>query len=183
MNYLQFKPLCEKDLDLLYQWFQEPRINQMYGRNKSWSLEAITQKYLPRIQGKETVPSYIIYDSNNPIGFIQYYFLTEHFPEGIKGHSHPLFNDYKPNEAVGIDLFIAHANNRGKGLGEQIINCFIENFLTTYRVILVDPNIKNTQAISSYTKAGFRKTTFSEDPKYLIMIKNIASNTGNTNTV
>lgn len=173
LNTLQFRPLRERDLDLLYHWFQEPIINQLYGRSKSWTPENIKHKYLPRIQGKEFVPSFIIYNNTRPIAFIQYYCLTEHFPEGIPVHTHPLFKEYNPDEIVGIDLFIANDRDRGKGLGQQIINRFIADFLMTYRAVIVDPDTNNSQAIRSYQKAGFEQTTYSEDPKYLIMIKNI----------
>lgn len=34
---LIFKPLQEKDLNLLYHWFQEPVINRWYARGKAWA--------------------------------------------------------------------------------------------------------------------------------------------------
>ena len=80
---IEFKPLHKDDLQLLYRWFQEPTINQYYARGQTWSLKDIGVKYLPRLAGHDNVPSFIIYSDNKPIGFIQYYCLSEHYPEGI----------------------------------------------------------------------------------------------------
>lgn len=171
MNSLQFRRLGEKDLNLLYDWFTEPTINQMYARNQTWSLENIQKKYLPRILGQEDVPSFIIFKNNNPIGFIQYYCLTVSLPEGIEGYNNPLFKEYIPSQLAGIDLFIARANDRGKGLGGSIMNQFISEYLTQFRAILVDPNSNNNRAIRCYEKAGFVESTFSQDANYILMLK------------
>ncbi|MDP3269627.1 MAG: GNAT family N-acetyltransferase [Legionella sp.] len=171
MNSLQFKNLCENDLVLLYTWFKEPTINQLYARNQAWSLKDIQKKYLPRILGQENVPSFIIIKNDKAIGFIQYYCLTGSLPEGIEGYTNPLFKAYTPNQLAGVDLFIAHAKDRGKGIGESIINSFISEYLTQFRAVLVDPNSNNIHAIRCYEKAGFVTSTFSQDPDYIVMIR------------
>ncbi|WP_454782569.1 GNAT family N-acetyltransferase [Legionella sp. WA2022007384] len=168
-----FKPLTENDLMLLYHWFQEPVINQWYARGQSWSFENIKQKYLPRILGKDNVPSFIIYIDEVPLGFIQYYRLSDHVPEGICHNNHPLFDCYPPHKLAGIDLFIAPSNQRGKGLGKQILDSFITELPNSICAVLVDPEIHNHHAISCYEKSGFKRTDYSEDKAYLILIKPI----------
>jgi aminoglycoside 6'-N-acetyltransferase len=167
-----FKPLHKDDLLLLYRWFQEPTINQQYARGQTWLLKDIENKYLPRLTGHDNVPSFIIYSDNKPIGFIQYYCLSEHYPEGIQKES-CLFKGYHANQIAGIDLFIATHENRGQGLGVVIINQFINEFLSHFRLIAVDPNHDNIQAIRCYEKSGFEQSDYSEDPAYCIMLKSI----------
>lgn len=169
---IDFKPLHKDDLLLLYRWFQEPTINQLYARGQTWSLNDIKNKYLPRLTGHDNVPSFIIYSDNKAIGFIQYYCLSEHYPEGIQKEN-SLFKSYNPNQIAGIDLFIAPHESRGQGLGVIIINQFINEFLPRFRLIIVDPNHDNTQAIRCYEKSGFERSDYSEDPAYCIMLKNI----------
>lgn len=176
MSPLYFKRLCENDLELLYTWFKDPIINQLYARNQHWSLDDIKQKYLPRILGYDNVPSFIIFKNSNPIGFIQYYCLIEHLPEGIQGYNNSLFKEYTPDELVGIDLFIGQNIDRGQGLGKTIINCFITEYLTQFRAVIVDPNNENIQAIRFYEKTGFVKSTFSQDPSYVVMIRTLHLN-------
>ena len=172
---IEFKPLHKDDLQLLYQWFQEPTINQLYARSQKWSLKDIENKYLPRLTGHDNVPSFIIYSDNNPIGFIQYYCLSEHYPEGIQKVS-SLFKNYQPNQIAGIDLFIATQENRGQGLGVIIINQFINEFLSHFRLVVVDPNHNNIQAIRCYKKSGFQESNYSEAPDYVLMIRTIDLN-------
>jgi len=167
----KFKILKQNDFTLLYQWFQEPAINQWYARGKHWSLEAIREKYEPRTLGQENVPSYIIYKNETPIGFIQYYQLEHSFPEGIHGQHNLLLKQFNQADLVGVDLFIADGNLRGQGFGNRIINQFIESFLSNFSAVVVDPEVLNSAAISCYTKSGFMKTSFSEDPNYLVMVK------------
>ncbi|CAM3087932.1 aminoglycoside 6'-N-acetyltransferase [Legionella steigerwaltii] len=176
MNHLEslnFKPLHEQDIILLYRWFQEPTINQWYARNKVWSLENIKKKYLPRIHGNDIVPSFIIYLEKQAIGFIQYYSFKDHFPEGILDTRNSLFHIYQPHELVGLDLFIAASDHRGKGLGKQILDIFTESLPNTFRAAAVDPEINNYHAIRCYEKAGFKRTGYSEDKDYLLLMKTL----------
>jgi aminoglycoside 6'-N-acetyltransferase len=167
---IYFNPLNEHHIELLYHWFQEPTINQLYACSETWSLNDINRKYLPRIQGKENIPSFIVYLHDQPIGFIQYYCLTEHFPEGIQDDN-PLFRHYSANKIAGIDMFIAKSQHRGKGIGEKIINKFIATFLMSYYLIVVDPERNNTQAIKCYIKAGFEKSDFSVNEHHLLLTR------------
>ncbi|HAU1106883.1 TPA: GNAT family N-acetyltransferase [Legionella pneumophila] len=179
MSVFKFQPLGIKDLNQLYQWFQEPIINHWYARDKSWSLDEITEKYEPRIAGMEHVPSFIVYKYDLPFGFVQFYLLTDSLPDGIDGYESLLFEKYNPRDLAGIDLFIAESQGRGKGLGVELINCFINKFLTRFKSIVIDPDVNNQQAIRCYEKAGFQRTDFSQDPNHLIMIKPLSLTTGN----
>ena len=172
---IYFKPLREVDLKIVWGWFQEPTINQLYAQGQSWSLTDIENKYLPRLIGQDNIPSFIIQLDNKAIGFIQYYCLAEHYPEGIQKES-SLFKSYHPNQIAGIDLFIATQENRGQGLGVIIIKQFINEFLTHLRLVVVDPNHDNIQAIRCYKKAGFEESNYSEASNYLLMIKTILPN-------
>ena len=178
MQSFQFKPLCENDFVLLYHWFQEPVINQWYARGIHWSFEDIKQKYLSRIQGKDNIPSFIIYKKERAIGFIQYYCLTKHFPEGIQDFNHPLFKSYQASELVGLDMFVADQDNRGKGWGEQILNCFMLKLPINTKAIIVDPDSSNEAAIRCYIKAGFQPTNYSKDKAYLLLLKTLPQLSG-----
>lgn len=179
MSVFKFQPLGIKDLNQLYQWFQEPIINHWYARDKSWSLDEITEKYEPRIAGMEHVPSFIVYKDDLPFGFVQFYILTDSLPDGIDGYESFLFEKYNPRDLPGIDLFIAESEGRGRGLGVELINRFIDKFLTRFKAVVVDPDVNNQQAIRCYEKAGFQQTGFSQDPNHLIMIKSLSLITGN----
>ncbi|WP_058514875.1 GNAT family N-acetyltransferase [Legionella santicrucis] len=172
---LAFKPLKKADLRLVFEWFQELIIKQSYARNQNWPMEAIEAKYMPRIEGKDPVPSFIIYSNQKPIGFIQYYCLKDHYPEGVSSSENKLFSEISPEEVVGIDLFIAEESHRGKGLGQIITHSFITEKLAHYKAVVVDPSMDNIQAIRCYQKAGFSITMHSQNPEYVLMLKAITS--------
>lgn len=170
---LYFKPLTMEDLEHAYHWFQEPLIQQRYARNQVWSLDDVLHKYQPRISGTENIPSFIIEIENHPVGFIQYYCLKEYLPEGVLRDDNPLFEKYSSGAMVGIDMLIAEEKNRGRGLGVHIINQFVLEFLMRYQLIIVDPEKNNLQAIRCYEKADFKKTDFSSNESYLLLVKEI----------
>ncbi len=118
------------------------------------------------------MPSFIIHLDNKAIGFIQYYCLSEHYPEGIQKEG-ALFENYHPEQIAGIDLFIASHENRRQGLGVVVINQFINEFLTHFRLVVVDPNHDNIHAIRCYEKAGFEQLNYSDDLAYCVMLKSI----------
>lgn len=79
----------ENDLKLLHQWFQIPHVLKWYARDVKYTLEMIQEKYLPRINDY-SISSFIICDYDKPVGYIQLYHLTDHFPERITDYNHPL---------------------------------------------------------------------------------------------
>ncbi|HHT7350760.1 TPA: GNAT family N-acetyltransferase [Legionella pneumophila] len=160
MSVFKFQPLGIKDLNQLYQWFQEPIINHWYARDKSWSLDEITEKYEPRIAGMEHVPSFIVYKDDLPFGFVQFYILTDSLPDGIDGYESFLFEKYNPRDLAGIDLFIAESEGRGRGLGVELINRFIDKFLTRFKAVVVDPDVNKSTSHSLLRKSGLSANRF-----------------------
>jgi len=173
---ITFNPLTMSDLTLLHQWLQEPSVKHWYEKDKDWSLDDIKDYYQPRIAGTEHVPSFIAYLDDKPFGFIQYYVLTEFLPEGISDYEHEIFKQYAAPNIAGVDLFIANDSDRGKGVGVTLISQFIGEYLTDFKLVVVDPDIANQQAIRCYEKAGFEKTTYSTAPNHLILLKPLLSN-------
>lgn len=155
-NNITFKKLNENDIKLLHQWFQIPHVLKWYARDEKYTLEMIEEKYRQRINDA-SIPNFIIYDQDRPVGYIQYYHVTEHLPEGITDYSHPLFKDYKPNELIGIDLFIADENHLRTGFGSEALGLFINAYLKEkFKAVLVDPLKQNTAAILFFEKNEFR---------------------------
>lgn len=167
-----FKALTVSDITLLHTWFQDPIVKKWYAQNKTYTLDDIKQKYLPRINGLDKTPSFIIEANNNPIGFIQYYALCDHFPSGVTSLNNDLFKIVKPEKVAGIDVFIADQEFRYKGFGKQIIDLFINKFLKNiFEIIIVDPRNINKPAIRCYEKCGFQLTMLSEDKDFNLVMK------------
>jgi aminoglycoside 6'-N-acetyltransferase len=160
-NQFGFKPLTEQDLLFKLEWFCEPEINKWYAKNKVWDLTAIKEWYLPRLQGIENIPSFIVYYQHIPIGFIQYYSLAEYLPDGMDTQdydTHQLFKYCDPNQLIGIDMYINNAarTHYGKGCGSALLLEFIRTQINVpFKHLLLDPAAQNIPAIKCYEKCGF----------------------------
>lgn len=167
---LSFKPLEPKDLEHLQRWFQEPKVNQFFAENRNWTLKALQKKYLPRIEHLEKISCFMIECAQRPIGLIQSYSLDAHLPEGIAKNS-KLFDQFKASTCAGIDLFIAEAPRLTPNLSSLVLNQFIHSAAPSFDAWLLDPDIRNHQAIYCFTKAGFFRTHYSHDPNHCILLK------------
>lgn len=164
--------MSEGDFKLLHQWFQIPHILKWYAKNEKYTFEMIREKYLPRISDA-SVLVFIIYDDDKPVGYIQFYHVTDHLPEGVSDYSHPLFNDFKPNEIVGIDMFIADEDYLHRGFSSEALKIFISMYINNkFKAILVDPLKQNTSAISFFERNGFRHI-MSQDNNHDLMVLRI----------
>ena len=168
---ITFKPLHEDDLALLHQWFQKPHIKQLYARGESFTFAMIAEKYLPRIRNPNKIPNYFIYLDGNPMGYIQLYHLSYGLPDGVKDRSHPLFDEFKPEEIAGIDLFIAEEKYLGSGISSDILTNFIGDYIKgKFQAIVSDPVMQNTRAISFFEKNGFKRMTHDADGLHQLML-------------
>lgn len=176
-HHINFKKMDENDLTLLHRWFQIPHVLKWYAEDKKYSLEEIREKYLPRINDT-SIPNFIIYDQGKPVGYIQFYRLTDYLPEGMV-YNHPLVNDtgasFKLDELVGIDLFIADKDYLHTGFSNETLALFIDTYLKEkFKAVLVDPTKQNIIAIKFYEKNGF-KHMMSLDDKHDLMIMDISN--------
>jgi len=168
---IEFIPLKENELGLLYQWFQVPHVKQWYARGVEFTLDMIRDKYLPRIDDPN-IPNFIVYLNNQPIGYIQLYHVDkQNLPEGVNDFHHPLFSAFKPQEIAGIDLFIGEEGCLKKGIASQVLQEFITQFIKNkFSAAVVDPSINNEQAIRFFTRNGFEKLDIEDSDAYQLML-------------
>ncbi|HLB42375.1 MAG TPA: GNAT family N-acetyltransferase [Gammaproteobacteria bacterium] len=161
MKSINFKPLTENDLPLMFNWFQKPHVKQWYARGENYTLDMIREKYLPRILHPESILNFIVYVGNTPIGYIQLYCVKGSLPDGVIDYTHPLFDNFKPNEIAGVDLFIADENYLKKGYATLTLTNFIKEYVQGKFILLVtDPLKINKNAIQFFKRNGFKKLPF-----------------------
>jgi RimJ/RimL family protein N-acetyltransferase len=153
---ISFKPLAEDDLLLLHQWFQMPHVFQWYARGNKYTLDMIREKYLPRIKQPENISSFIIYIHNHAVGYIHFYSVNKHLPDGVNGYDHALFKKYKPEQIAGIDIFIADGKYLNRGYGSKALSQFINKYVKEKFQALVSDSLKsNRRAILFFKRNGF----------------------------
>ncbi len=123
------------------------------------SFTEVRDKYLPRLGIDSSVHPYITRLNGVPVGFIQSYVVMAQQASGW-------WLDETDPGAVGIDQFLADAENLGKGIGTTMVTQFVEFLFRDSAVtkIQTDPAPTNLRAIRCYEKVGFRKVGIVDTP-------------------
>lgn len=149
MGEIKFKPLQETDFDFMLQWFNKPHVQTFYSL-RNWTEEEVYKKLEPYVRGEKQISSFIIYLNDHPIGYIQSYPVKEH-PWENQDLSEEIIK-----KAAGFDLFIGEESYLNKGLGMQIIECFLEEHIwPKYQYCFVDPDIRNEASMRLFQMCGF----------------------------
>ncbi len=158
-----FKLLAEHDLGLLSEWLNRPHVAEWWD-DRPVSCAAVREKYLPRILRSTSVSVYFAYLKGAPVGFIQSYLAAE--------QSDGWWPDERDLGVVGIDQFLADADDLGKGLGTEMVSQFVSAVFEDPAVtqIQVDPKPTNLRAVRCYEKVGFRKVGMIETPDGLALL-------------
>ena len=158
-----FKSLTENDLLLLHSWFQIPHVKKWYARGKKYSIDMIREKYLPRLDNPY-IRSFIVYMNDTPVGYIQFYYVSHHLPDGVKSDEHFIFGKYNRDEIAGIDLFIGPPEYINKGNGSAILKNFInEHLKRKFKLLVTDPLKDNVHAIRFFERNGFQRVALEQD--------------------
>jgi RimJ/RimL family protein N-acetyltransferase len=145
-----FKLVTSKYFLLLFNWFQQDYISQLWVEPKEWP--QFETKWQEK-SSESDVFRYIAIIDEEPVGYIQYFRVNDsdraHFP-GVN----------IPESSIGFDLFIGNPAYLNKGLGTQLIKDFI-SFVRVLEphcsTIIIDPAPDNIRAIKCYEKVGFKK--------------------------
>lgn len=149
MEELYFEPLNKIHFSFIHDWYNKPHVQAFYSL-RDWTSEEVQKKLTPYLNDENPMNCFVVYHSGQPIGYIQSYPLKDY----------PWENQDLPKiieeNAAGIDFFIADENYLGKGIGFQIINNFLEQFIWPfYQYCMADPDIRNDASIRLLKKCGF----------------------------
>ena len=77
-----------QDYTLMAKWLSDPMVLEYYeGRNNPFDVDKIIEKYAPRVQKKSYVIPCILEYQQQPIGYMQYYPITDGYETQI-GRAH-----------------------------------------------------------------------------------------------
>lgn len=141
-----------EDYTIMSKWLSDVNVLQYYeGRDKSFTVDKIMEKYAPRVQySSKVIPCFIQFNQVY-IGYIQYYELTEEDKSEY---------EYEEKEIIyGIDLFIGEIQYWNKGIGSKALKNVIEMLKKEKNInrFIIDPQAWNIRAIKCYEKCGFQK--------------------------
>ena len=142
-----------QDYALLLRWLTNPTVQEWYENQEGDTLDAIKEKYQPRITGTDYVHPAIIEWQGKPVGYLQYYEAREE-----KGYPLKELLLEEP-DVWAIDILIGETEHIGKGIGSASLRLMIRYLFEEQRArtIIIDPDTRNERAIRAYEKAGFKK--------------------------
>jgi aminoglycoside 6'-N-acetyltransferase len=138
------------DLPLMRQWLERPHMREWWGEPDT-ELSYIRDM----IDGHDTTRPYIFCVDDQPVGYIQYWFVGHH-QNATWIADHPWLAEL-PADAVGVDLSIGDPDKLAQGIGSGALRTFAEQLVQQgHRTIVIDPDPSNARAVRAYEKAGFR---------------------------
>lgn len=157
--HITFTPLQESHFSLLLRWLEAPHVKTWWDQDIHWTPALIKEKYGDYVKGyklergiKKPLQAYVIYEDDQPLGYIQLYNAYD-FP---REDQIPL--EGMPESLATIDIFIGEEDYVGRGFGSRIIQQFVRKYVDPhYATCFVDPDTRNASAIRAYEKAGFKK--------------------------
>lgn len=144
-----FRPFSADDFPLLLDWLARPHVARWWGTPPT--ADELREEFSPLLAPSSSVRPYIALHAGAPVGFVQSYVAA--------GSGDGWWPDETDPGVVGIDLFLAHADLLGRGLGTAMVRAFVDRLFRDPSVtrIQTDPAPDNDVAIRVYEKAGFRR--------------------------
>lgn len=155
MPTISFRPLTVEDLPLLVEWFAEPAIARWW--DQPGDLHSVTEKYVPRIDGRDTTSMWIVDLDQAPGGLLQFYRHADH-PEQDARVGIPA--------AVGID-YLLNSRFRGRGLAGMVLQEFAGLALESHpamAVCIATPAQANEPSWRALERAGFTRRGACQPP-------------------
>jgi RimJ/RimL family protein N-acetyltransferase len=150
---------------MLHEWLHRSHVSEWWG--DPGTCAEIERNYLPYTQEESTTRGYIVLFEHEPIGFIQSYVVIASGDGWWEQETDP--------GARGIDQFLAHPEQLGRGLGSAMVRAFVDQLFQDPAVTQVqtDPSPTNERAIRSYRRAGFVAVgeVITPDGPALLMVK------------
>src|SRR4029078_13595254 len=141
---ISFRRLAAADLPMLHEWLCRPHVAEWW--SSAPSLEEVVAEFSPLTQPGRRDQAYIVLDGSREIGYIQSYV--------VKDCGDGWWEDEQDPGARGIDQFLAHGEDLGRGLGTALVGAFVARLFEDPSVthIQTDPHPGNGRAIRCYEK-------------------------------
>jgi RimJ/RimL family protein N-acetyltransferase len=148
---------------MVHEWIHRPHVAEWW--REPTSLADLERDYTME---SSSTRAYIAMREGEPIGFIQSYVAMDSRNGWWEDEGNP--------GTRGIDQFLAHAEQLGRGLGTAMVSAFVAQLFQDPAVTKVqtDPSPMNERAIRCYRRAGFvieREVTTPDGPALLMCLR------------
>ena len=154
---ITFRLMTRDDYPLLLEWHARPHVERWW--TKRTTMDEIEEHYGPTIDRGEPTDHYIALLDGEPLGMVQAYLIAD-YPDwaAVTGQGEGV---------AGLDLFIGDESKTGRGLGTELLRCFVEEIVFARAetiAVAADPDVRNTASVRAFEKSGFRFVKEFVDP-------------------
>ena len=150
-----FRPMTVEDLPTIATWRTREHVRRWWREPET--LEHVTAKYTPRINGDEPTEMFVVLLDDAPIGWIQRYRIDDHddWARTITA------TGVDVGCAAGMDYTIGEEDLVGRGIGTAMVAAFSRRLLDDWidvQQIIVTPQEANRPSCRALEKAGYSLT-------------------------
>lgn len=145
------------DLAEVTRWRQQEHVHQWWSSDGPATLEAVTDKYGPRIDGRSPTRMWVAEVHARPVGLVMDYRLA----------AYPEYAALTPDpDAVGVDYLVGDPDLQGRGVGTRMLWAWLQRMRRRFPDALAcfsAPDHHNAGSLRLLDKLGFeRGEAFSE---------------------
>ncbi|WP_421931107.1 GNAT family N-acetyltransferase [Phenylobacterium sp.] len=158
-----FRPLAASDFPMLTGWLAEPHVRR-FVQKTPMSLDAVTAKYGPRVQGEQPIICHIACVDGVPFGYLQAY-RNRDWPDAADGQT----------DGISPDLFIGEPTFLGRGLGRAMLDAYVRDLALPHfaeTIAYIAHDLANTAALACSQAVGFTPLReFVEDGEPMLLLR------------
>jgi aminoglycoside 6'-N-acetyltransferase len=153
------RAMTRGDLPDVARWRASAHVRRWWTDDGEQSLESVTDKYGPRIDGMTPIRMWVAEVNGRSIGFVQDYRVGD-YPEFALLAPHP--------DAIGVDYAIGDAQWLGRGLGTQVLWAWAlrtRRRLPDATAYFAAPDHRNEASLRMLDKVGFTRGVWFDEPR------------------
>ncbi|WP_193607738.1 GNAT family N-acetyltransferase [Nocardioides lijunqiniae] len=158
-NRVTVRPMTPGDLPDVARWRAAEHVRRWWPGDGAATLEAVTDRYGPSIDGMTPTRMYVAEVNGRSIGFLQDYRIRDY----------PDFAMLTPDpDAVGVDYAIGETGWLGRGFGARILWAWMPRALRRFpdaRCLFAAPDHRNAASLRILEKVGFAPGVWFDEPQ------------------
>lgn len=156
---IDLRAMSRGDLPGLAGWLQRPHVQQWWHHDGDPSVEAVTDRYGPRVDGTTPTRMWVVEVNGRSVGFVQDYRIADY----------PDFALLTPvPDAIGFDYAIGEPEWVGRGLGARIVWAWMLKARRRFpeaTAFFAAPDRRNEASLRVLDKAGFERGVWFDEPQ------------------
>jgi aminoglycoside 6'-N-acetyltransferase len=153
------RAMTHGDLPAVTRWRQSEHVQRWWVSDGEPTLEAVTAKYSPRIDGRTPTRMWVAEVNGRSVGFVQDYRIADY----------PDYAILAPDpDAIGVDYLIGDLHWVGRGIGTRMLWAWL---LRTQRrfpgatTCFAAPDHRNEASLRVLDKVGFTRGVWFDEPQ------------------